>query len=422
MPPRHDLTTTTVPLATLRPHPRNPRNGDTDVIAESLDVNGQYAPIVVARDGTVLVGNHRYAAALELGWDRIAVIRLDLGPDDPEALRIMVADNGTSDRARNDEALLLELLRDLDDLQGTAYDGDGLADLAAAVAAAGDRSLLDVDADVPAVPETPISRVGDVWDLGPHRLAVGDCTDSGVWEALMPGEEGRCVWTDPPYGVNYQGATADKLTIQGDGRDKGAVGDLLRRSLSEAIAHCTPGAAVYVAGPDGPNGAVFVEVMASLGCWRQTLIWVKNALVLGSSDYQPRHEPLFYGYTPGYQGRRGRGGSGGRGWYGDNTQTTVLEYPKPLANREHPTMKPVDLVAHCLRNSVRAGEVVVDPFAGSGTTMLAAARVGAVARLIEVDPRYADVIAARWQLVSGDLPIRAGETVDFTADRATVAG
>lgn len=235
------------------------------------------------------------------------------------------------------------------------------------------------------------------------------------------------MWTDPPYGVEYVGKTKDALRIKNDG------GDDLHRLLTDAWAavtpHLAPGAPCYVAHSD-TRRVTFEQTMAAAGIRvRQNLIWVKNTIVLGRSDYHYQHEPILEaeatGRTPlrghepilyGFAGHKpGRLGRGGPWWYGGNARATVLEFPKPAASREHPTMKPVDLILAMLANSIRPDSIVIDPFGGSGSTLMACEVHGANARIVELDPKFVDVICARWQKHAGQLPTRAGKPVNFLA-------
>jgi site-specific DNA-methyltransferase (adenine-specific) len=211
--------------------------------------------------------------------------------------------------------------------------------------------------------------------------------------------------------VSYVGKTADALTIDNDGADE--FEPILCGAFDQILAACIPGAAVYVAAPAGPAGIPFARELDARGMFRQRLVWVKGSMVLGHSDYHYRHEDLYAGYVPGYKGRRGRGGEG---WYGDNSQTSVLEFAKPARSEDHPTMKPVELVSYCLRNSARSGDVVLDLFGGSGTTMIAAQMLGLQARLMELDKVYVDVICRRFQEATGIVPVleSTGEPHDFT--------
>ena len=244
--------------------------------------------------------------------------------------------------------------------------------------------------DAPEPPTEPVSKLGDLYRIGPHRLLVGDATDMAAVEKMLDGDRADCMWTDPPYGVDYVGKTKDALTIHNDGAD--GLPGLLAGAYAVATAALKPGAAVYIAHPPGALFMVFAKAFFDAG-WKfhEGLIWVKNTMVLGHSDYHFKHEPVMFGYTAG-EGRHGRGGEG---WYGDNSQTSVFEIDKPSRSEDHPTMKPVDLVTGMLANSCPRAGLVYDPFGGSGTTLIAAHELGQRAAIVELDPHYADVILAR---------------------------
>ena len=230
------------------------------------------------------------------------------------------------------------------------------------------------------------SRAGEVYELGPHRLVCGDSTDPKAWASLLGGEKLRMVWTDPPYGVAYVGKTADALTIENDALDPEALHAFLSAALGAAASSCVPGSVWYTAAPPGPPFGVFASVLEELSIWRHTLVWLKQRFVMGRCDYHYRHEAVFYGWTPG----------AAHYFVDDRTQDSVLEFDNPSRSPEHPTMKPVALVQKCIENSSRDGWLVGDPFGGSGTTLIACAQSGRVARLIELAPRYCDVIRRRW--------------------------
>ena len=349
-------------------------------------------------------------AAKSLGWSQIAVTWVDV--DEEQAKRIVLVDNRTNDLAGYDEKALRELLGGLEDLDGSGYDRafvDELLGVGEPVA------MTDVD-EVPALAEGPtICQSGQVWRLGASRLIVGDATDTDRLLEVLGGERADCVWTDPPYGVNYVGAAG---AIRNDSHDD--LPDLLSGAFRSVVAASRPGAPVYVAYAETENVA-FHKAMTEAGLLvRQHLVWVKNALVLGRSDYQYRHEPIFaaetpseagevlrhegiaYGFTAGGEGRLGRGGPN---WYGDDRQTTVFEVPKPPRNPDHPTMKPVELITGMLRNSMPTGGLVLDLFGGSGSTLIAAYHLRSRALLVELDERYADAICRRFQEHSGIMPI-----------------
>lgn len=417
------------PVDDLVLYEANPRRGQIDVIAESLEVNGQYRPVVVnRRDRQVLAGNHTVQAARKLGWSHVAVTWVDV--DEEQAARIVLIDNRSNDLAGYDDAALAALLDSLPDLDGTGFTD---RDLAALLDPIEDPiALTDPDA-VPEPPPVPISEVGDVWQLGGSRLLVGDATDAAAVFDMLDGQRADAVWTDPPYGVSYTGGTKDKLTIQNDG--KADLPELLPAAFRTLASCARPGAPVYVAHADTER-VIFETSLRGAGLLvRQNLVWVKNALVLGRSDYHYRHEPVLaaevpapdaadddpdalthepvlYGFTPGGKGRLGRGGEH---WYGDNKQSTVFEVPKPPRNADHPTMKPVELIRQMLVNSLPPHGLVLDVFGGSGSTLIAAHHLRARAGLVELDPRYADVICKRWQEHTGIVPVRrsSGEAVDF---------
>jgi DNA modification methylase len=402
----------TVPVDALSTFEGNPRRGDVDAIAASLRSNGQYKPIVVnrgsqtGRANEVLAGNHTLLAARGLDWPTIEVAFVDV--DTAGARAIVAADNRTSDLGSYDQQALFELLDSLDTLDGTGYDPAFIADL--------EHDLFppqphtDPD-DVPDAPADPVTEPGQVWQLGEHRLLVGDATDLAAVEAMLAGEQPTVVWTDPPYGVEYVGKTKDSLTIRNDG--SAGLAGLLDGAFGVLSSVCAPGVPVYVAHADTER-VTFETAMLTAGLKvRQNLIWVKNTIVLGRSDYQYKHEPILYGFTPGGRGRLGRGGAR---WHGDNSQATVFEVPKPARSSAHPTMKPVALISSMLANSGGAGAVVFDPFAGSGSTLIAAHGLGMVARLVELDPSYADVICRRFEEHTGITPTCEGRAVSF-ADR-----
>lgn len=408
---------------------RNPRRGDVRAIAESLKAHGQYRPLVVnvgtatGRPLEILAGNHTYLAACSLGWDSVQATTVDV--DDETAHRIVLADNRLADLGAYDDADLVAALEAAGDLAGTGYERGDLDALLAELSEP--VSLTDPD-DVPALPDGPtVSRLGDVWELGPHRLLVGSSGDLDAVRAAMPeGVAWDCVWTDPPYGVEYVGGTG--LTIQNDGEaDAIAVSVAF---LEVAAEMCRPGAPLYLAHADVLR-IPLQTAMAALGIrWRQTLMWVKDRFVLSRADYHYQSEPIAlgevdgltreydpiaYGFLPGGEGRLGRGG---KHWHGDNRSSTVFDVKRPSRSSEHPTMKPVELIEAMLTNSCAPGAWVADGFAGSGSTLIAAHRLARKAFLVELDPRYADVICRRWHEHSGIAPVRDGVAHDF----AEVAG
>jgi DNA modification methylase len=398
----------TINPADLVPYEGNPNIGDVDAVRESLRNNGQYrTPVTrLLPDGRlqVLAGHTTRLAAIAEGLP----LRVDvIDADDDAARRIVLADNRTAQLARYDEPLLLQLL-DGGDLTGTGWDEAAYKELLDEHGGENpfdfqpDGDPDDFDEDPP--PE-PVTQPGDVWVLGPHRLVCGDSTDDRVWVTLLGGAQVDCVWTDPPYGVEYEGGTKDALRIQND--TQAGLTKLLSGALGAAFRASKPGAAWYVACADkGGCFDQFLDVLTELGVYRHQIIWVKDRFVLGHGDYHFRHEPVLYGWHPGAARLHP---------VEDRTQDTVWEIPRPQRSEDHPTMKPVELVTRALRNSTGRGWVVADPFGGSGTTLIAAHIEGRVARLIELGPGYCDVIGRRWQELTGEMPVleRTGEPVDL---------
>lgn len=380
----------------LVPFPGNPRRGSVAEIAAALEQHGQLRPAVVnLRTRYVLIGNHMLRAARTLGWRELDVIWVDL--DEHQARRLLLLDNRLSDKADYDVNELLAMLESFEDLDGTGYEQADLDELLESL----DPPPL-VEDDVPPPPAEPVTKPGELIELGQHTLLCGDARDPEALARLLDGEPAEVLWTDPPYGVDYEGKTSRKLRIAND--SSGGLASLLRDAFGAVDGVLTAGSPIYVAHPAGPLMTFFLTAFGEAG-WslRQTLVWVKDAMVLGRSDYHYRHEPILYGYKPVLAGRLGRGGTG---WYGDNRQTSVFEIDRPRSSRDHPTMKPPELIESMLRNSSRRAGIVLDPFAGSGSTLIAAERTGRRARVLEIDPRYCDVVVARYEALTSKPAVR----------------
>ena len=285
----------------LTPYARNSRtHSDAQVaqLAASIREWGWTTPVLVDDAGGIIAGHGRVLAARQLGMATVPVVVAE-GWSDAKKRAYVIADNKLALNAEWDfELLALELgeLGELGfDLDLTGFGADEIAALTPEVLPEGKT---DPD-EVPEVPPTPRSVLGDVWLLGKHRVMCGDSTSIDAVEALMAGGKADCVWTDPPYGVAYVGKTADALTIENDNLDDAGLTDFLRASLGAAFAACKDGAAWYVAAPPGPLFHCFGTVLKDLDVWRHTLAWVKSTFVLGRSDYHYQHEPIFYGWKPG---------------------------------------------------------------------------------------------------------------------------
>ena len=390
------------PTAKLLPYARNARTHSEDQVAQiaaSIAEFGFTNPILAGSDGIIVAGHGRLAAAQKLGLEIVPVVVLDhLTPTQRRAL--VIADNRIAENAGWDwDVLRVEL--DALQLEGfeldiTGFDADALAELIA-----GDEPDFDGQTDedaVPEVTEAPISRPGDVWIMGQHRLLCGDATVAESYDRLMEGGAADMVFTDPPYNVNYANSAKDKMR----GKDRAILNDNLGdgfydfvlAALTPTVAHCR--GAIYVAMSSSELDTLQSAFRAAGGHWSTFIIWAKNTFTLGRADYQRQYEPILYGWPEGAQ----------RHWCGDRDQGDVWAIKKPQKNDLHPTMKPVELVERAIRNSSRPGSVVLDPFGGSGTTLIAAEKSGRIARLIELDPKYVDVIVRRWEEFTGQQAIR----------------
>lgn len=404
-----------VPVADLENHPDNPRTGDIKGIAESIKSNGWWGVLVAQKStGYVIVGNHRLRAARLLKMKELPVQYVDVS--DPVARRILLADNRYSDLATYDEAALEKLLEAVlssqASLEGTGYTPNDLDQL---IASRGSRKLEATD-DPPARPETPVTKPGDRVVLGEHVLVCGDASKEETWRRLLGADEKLdAVWTDPPYNVAYVGKTKAALKIKNDALSSTEIRTLLGESLGLAARFSKKGAPWYVAAPHGPQFLPFALVLSGLQIWRQTIVWLKDVFVMGRSDYHYKHEVIFEGAVPDaplgdseydsliYGWTEG----GSHPWFGDRRQTTIWEVARPKASREHPTMKPVELVRRALALSTQLGDVVCDPFSGSGTTLVVCEEMRRRARCIEIDPAYVDVIVSRWETMTGRRAVRS---------------
>jgi len=386
------------PLETIYPYDHNPRVNDpgVDAVAASIKEYGFRQPIVVDESDVIIVGHTRYKAAKKLGLATVPVhVARGLTPDQARAYRI--ADNQTATLSAWDDNRLaqeLAVLQQADfDLSLTGFPEDEVLRL---LGAEPDAGAADPD-DVPEPPADPVTRPGDLWTLGRHRLLCGDATKPADVARVLGGTPADLLLTDPPYNVGYEGRTADRLTIENDAMPDAEYRTFLATALSAAIRHVRPGGAFYVWHAD-LVGLTVRQAAADAGLTvRQCLVWVKPALVLSRQDYHWRHEPCLYGWAEG----------GAHTWLGDRTQTTVLEFDKPARNADHPTMKPVALFEYLIGNSCPRDGIVLDPFGGSGTALIAAEQAGRTARLLELGPRYCDVVVRRWEQMTGKTAERA---------------
>jgi site-specific DNA-methyltransferase (adenine-specific) len=382
------------PVDRLVPYDRNARTHSAEQVAQivaSIQEFGFTNPILVASDDGIIAGHGRLEAAKQLGLTEVPVVVLDhLTPTQRRAY--VLADNKLALNAGWDDLLLATELQALQledfDLSLMGWSDEELAGLL--VEELDPEELGDAD-EVPEPPAEPVTRPGDVWLLGRHRVMCGDSTDTMAMERLMENKPADLWLTDPPYNVAYEGKTAEALTIKNDSMTNSDFRQFLHDVYVAANCFLKPGASFYIWHADS-EGYNFRGAAHDVG-WkvRQCLVWVKSVMVMGRQDYQWKHEPCLYGWTDG----------AAHFWASDRKQTTVLEFDKPRRNGEHPTMKPVELFEYLMSNSTKPGAVALDSFGGSGTTVIAAERLGRMARLMELDPRYCDVIVNRWQQFTG---------------------
>jgi DNA modification methylase len=378
--------------ASLVPNPLNWRTHPArqrEALRGSLDSVGWVQQVVVnRRTGRVVDGHARIAEAIQRGEAVVPALYVDLSPEE-EAQVVATLDPIASLAGQDDE-----ILRALLD-QFTVDDAGLLALIDSLVPAEPKAGLTDPD-DVPPPGDESGIRLGDVFELGDHRLMCGDSTSADDVAKLMAGETADIIWTDPPYGIDYSGKTKDSLTILNDALTPEQTRALVATAL--ALAPLRAGGAFYVASPSGDLELFFRLALEDAKLpLRQVICWVKDRFVLGRQDYHWRHESILYGWRDG----------AAHYFADDRTQDTVWEIARPAQSREHPTMKPVELVARALRNSSLPGQIVYDPFSGSGTTVLAAEQTGRRARAMELDPRYVAVAIRRWEDFTGRRAVKA---------------
>jgi DNA modification methylase len=383
----------------LLPYIRNARTHTDQQVAQvaaSIREFGWTNPILVAADGTIIAGHARLAAARKLKMTEVPVIVLD-HLTEAQRRALVLADNRLALDAGWDEEMLRVELASLQedgfDLDIVGFTDEELEDLLRDPEETRD-GLTDEDA-VPDEQETAITVPGDVWVLGDHRLLCGNATSMDAIQTVLAGGLADMVFTDPPYNVDYVGKTAKKLTIGNDALG-GKFYDFLREACTNVLA-VTKGA-IYICMSSSELHTLFRAFTDAGGHWSTFVIWAKHHFTLGRSDYQRMYEPILYGWRDGTD----------HFWCGARDQGDVWFIKRPMANLEHPTMKPVELVERALRNSSKTRDTILDVFGGSGTTLIACEKSRRQARLIELEPRYCDVIIRRWQEYTGEKALLDG--------------
>lgn len=373
-----------IALKDLKPYENNPRKNDDAVkyVAESIKEFGFKVPIVIDKNNVIVAGHTRYKAAKKLKMSEVpCIIADDLTDEQIKAFRL--ADNKVAEKSEWDFDLLNTELDDIIDLDMELFGfEEALQD--------DDKEAVEDEFEVE-LPAEPKSKLGDIYQLGNNRLMCGDSTVLEDVEKLMGGEQADMLLTDPPYNVNYEGKTKDKLKIKNDQMGNDNFRQFLTDAFSNADMVMKPGAVFYIWHADS-EGYNFRGACFDAG-WtvRQCLIWNKNSMVMGRQDYQWKHEPCLYGWKEG----------AGHLWASDRKQTTVINFEKPTRNDMHPTMKPIPLFDYQIKNNTKGGDVVLDLFGGSGTTIMACEQNGRHGYCMEYDPRYVDVIVDRWEKFTG---------------------
>lgn len=405
----------TVGIDEVIPYAKNPRKNDAavDKVAGSLKEFGWRQPIVVDAEMVVIAGHTRLAASRKLGLKEVPIhIATDLTANQIKAYRI--ADNRVSQEAKWDDDLLALELADLDlenyDLGLTGFDDD---ELAALMAEAVTEGLVDED-QVPPEPETPVTVLGDIWQLGRHRVMCGDSTSIDAVDTLMETRPADMVFTDPPYGMSYGGGRAKGENVSFKNRSGGIkahgmiIGDdfqgddlidLVRQAINAAYASSKSGAAYYICFTWRTYSEFEAAIVDAGLKISNCIVWDKKSIGLGQSNYRPQHEFIFY--------------VKGDGWQGDKSQSDIWKMSRGATGEYvHPTQKPVELIEKALGNSSKSGDTILDVFGGSGSTLIACEKTNRQARVMELDPKYVDVIVKRWQDFTGLIAVneKTGKT------------
>ena len=385
-----------LPLKELKPAAYNPRKklkkGDKEYekIKQSLLKFGYVDPIIVNEDLTVIGGHQRLTVLKDLDYETAKCVIVKLSKEDEKVLNIAL----NKITGQWDDALLADLLLDLQEsdfnLDLTGFEPPEIDNILSNVH---DKELSEDEFDVEEELKKPtVSRHGDIWQLGKHRVICGDSTKSETYDQLLGDKKANLVVTDPPYNVDVE-ETAGK--ILNDNMSDGDFYQFLLSMFTQVENHMEDDASIYVFHAD-TEGLNFRKAFKDAGFYLSgCCIWKKNSLVLGRSPYQWQHEPCLYGWKK----------KGKHQWFSDRKQTTIWEYDRPKSSKDHPTMKPIQLMAYPIQNSSMRGTIVLDPFLGSGSTLIAADQTGRVCYGIELDEKFVDVIVKRYIEVTGDTEV-----------------
>ena len=383
-----------VAIKELNPAVYNPRKWSkkaTDDLTASIKRFGLIDPIIVnkARGNTVVGGHFRLHVAKKLGYTEVPCVFVSIEDERQEKELNLRLNKNSGDW---DWSLLKDWETSL--LKEAGFDDSELKEMMDQVLEPVKEDDFDPTATLEAK-ETKV-KLGDVWQLGKHRLMCGSSAEKESVIRLMDGKQADMVFTDPPYGVSYVGKTKDALTIENDAMDEEGTAELWAAAYAELRNILRDGGIVYATVPPGPLHLMFAQAMKDYGDLRQIMVWVKDRFVLGRSDYHYRHEPILYGWK----------NTGAHSFLGGRDKDTVWEIDRPSANREHPTMKPIALIEKAILEASLVGCLVYDCLAGSGSTLIACEQTKRICYTMELDPKYCDVVIARWEKLTGQTAIK----------------
>lgn len=376
-------------------NPRKISDEDFKQLKKSLSNFDCVEPIVIntyaGRENVIIGGHQRLKAMKALGFEEVPCVEVNLPIDKEKQLNIRLNKNsGEWDFVKLDAEFELDELTEWGFLEDELEGFENVTET---------EGLTEPDS-VPEMPEEPKTKLGDIYVLGNHRLMCGDSTSIDSVEKLMDGERADLIVTDPPYNVAYEGKTKDALTIQNDSMGDESFYQFLYDVHVNYFTIAKEGCGLYVFHAD-LEGLNFRRAFKESGFdLKQCCIWVKQTMVMGRQDYHWKHEPILYGWK----------GGASHNWYTDRKQTTIWEFDRPFRNDIHPTMKPIDLIEYPINNSSKNGDIVVDFFGGSGSCLIACEKTGRKARLMELDPKYCDVIVKRWEDFTGQKAVLLNES------------
>lgn len=396
------MTIEQIPTEKLIPYARNAKKHDAaqvSKLAGSIREFGFNNPVLIDNDNGIIAGHGRVMAAQKLELKEVPCIRLGHLTETQRKAYIL-ADNRLAELGGGwDEELLKLEIKDIDwgELKEISVDDFNFGEIDFEEEKEEPKSDADAEPQIDKAEELRAKwgvEPGQLWELGDHRLLCGDSRHSKSTEVLMGGCIADMVITDPPYGVSYVGKTKDALKVENDDVDEKTLAEMCKDWFDRADEVSRPGAYWVATVPAGPLHGVFFFDWKQRGILRQVMVWNKDSLVLGHSEYHYKHEPILFGWKPG----------GDRLRNDDRTKTTVWDFPRPKASREHPTMKPVEMWAYAIGNHTKSGDTVYEPFSGSGTTIIACEQLGRKCRAIEISPAYCAVAIQRWADATGKTP------------------